>query len=72
MLTPTSSTPEKHPFANTTSKLEIVKPSTSGDIDVEEEAKLYDELCCDYEAETDNVSLVVSAFAAHGMGLDGG
>lgn len=54
MPTPTSSTPEKHPFANTTSKLEIVKPSTSGDIDVEEEAKLYHELCCDYEAETDN------------------
>lgn len=52
--TPTSSTPEKHPFANTTSKLEVVRPSISGDIDVEEEVKLYDDLCCNYEAETDN------------------
>jgi len=68
----TSSTPEKHPFANTTSKLEIVKPSTSGDIDVEEEATLYEELCRNYEAETDDVSVIVSAFASQGMGLEGG
>ena len=70
--TPTSSTPEKHPFANTTSKLEIVRPSTSGDIDVEEEVQLYDDLCRDNEAETDEVSVVVSAFAAQAVGLDGG
>jgi hypothetical protein len=66
---PTSSTPEEHPFANTTSKLEILKPSTSGDIDVEGEAKLYDELCRNYEAETDDVSVVVSACTAQGMGV---
>ena len=72
MPTPTSSTPQKHPFANTTSKLEILRPSTSGDIDVEEEVQLYDDLCRDNEAETDEVSAVVSAFATQGMGLDGG
>lgn len=50
--------PQVHPFANSTSKLELIPPSLSttvDGIDVEEEARLYDELCRSYEDETDAV-----------------
>ena len=52
----------KHPFAHTTSKLELL-PSGSGSrgtIDVEEEARLYDELSRVYEDDTDDVSILIS------------
>jgi len=51
----------KHPFAHTTSKLELL-PSGSGSggtIDVEEETRLYDELSRVYEDDTDDVSILV-------------
>lgn len=42
-----------HPFAGSTAKLEIIPSSTtSNKIDVEEEARLYDELCRDYEEDS--------------------
>lgn len=42
-----------HPFASSTAKLEIIPSSaTSHKIDVEEEARLYDELCRNYEEDT--------------------
>ncbi|TEB26102.1 hypothetical protein FA13DRAFT_1737757 [Coprinellus micaceus] len=43
----------RHPFAGSTAKLELLPPDTltvSG-IDIEEEARLYDELCEAYESE---------------------
>ena len=51
-----------HPFAGSTAKLEIIPSSaTSNKIDVEEEARLYDELCrsCD-DDDTDSVSSPLS------------
>ena len=46
-----------HPFASSTAKLEILQSSANSDmIDVEEEARLYDELCRNYEEDTDSVS----------------
>ena len=50
--------PQVHPFANSTSRLELIPPSSSITVDginVEEEARLYDELCRSYEDETDAV-----------------
>ncbi|KAF9475483.1 hypothetical protein BDN70DRAFT_898149 [Pholiota conissans] len=45
----------QHPFARTTARLELIPPSTSVDgIDVEEESRLYDDLCRTYEDETDD------------------
>lgn len=40
-----------HPFASSTAKLEIIRSSLTShnNIDVEEEARLYDELCRNYE-----------------------
>ena len=46
-----------HPFASSTAKLEIIPSSAL--IDVEEEARLYDELCRDYEEDTNSVSFFV-------------
>lgn len=47
-----------HPFASSTAKLEIIPSSATSDkIDIEEEARLYDELCRSYEEDTDTVSL---------------
>ena len=46
-----------HPFAGSTGKLEILPSSANSDmIDVEEEARLYDELCRNYEEDSDSVS----------------
>jgi hypothetical protein len=46
-----------HPFAGSTAKLEILPSSANSDrIDVEEEARLYDELCRNYEEDSDSVS----------------
>ena len=46
-----------HPFAGSTGKLEILPSSANSDmIDVEEEARLYDELCRNYEEDSDTVS----------------
>jgi len=43
-----------HPFAGSTGKLEILPSSANSDmIDVEEEARLYDELCRNYEEDSD-------------------
>ena len=50
--------PQVHPFANSTSKLELIPSSTTTTVDginVEEEARLYDQLCRSYEDETDDV-----------------
>jgi hypothetical protein len=45
-----------HPFAGSTAKLEILLSSANSDmIDVEEEARLYDELCRNYEEDPDSV-----------------
>ena len=50
-----------HPFANSTAKLELIPETTKdGGIDVEAEARLYDELCRTYEDETDDVGLPIS------------
>ena len=49
-----------HPFAGSTAKLEILPSSANSDkIDVEEEARLYDELCRSYEEDSDSVSFVL-------------
>jgi hypothetical protein len=49
---------DAHPFAHSTAKLELIPASTSADgIDVEEEARLYDDLCRTYEDATDNVRI---------------
>ncbi|KAF8148042.1 Phox homologous domain-containing protein [Crassisporium funariophilum] len=49
-----SSSPPVHPFANSKAKLEIIPSSTANDkIDVEAEARLFDELCRSYEDETE-------------------
>ncbi|PPR05201.1 hypothetical protein CVT24_010301 [Panaeolus cyanescens] len=54
-----SSTPGRtipvHPFANSTAKLEVLI-SNPDKIDVEEEARLYDELCRTYENDTEDFS----------------
>lgn len=44
-----------HPFANSTSKLELIPSGNADNIDVAEEAALYDELCRTYEDETEQV-----------------
>ena len=47
-----------HPFAASTAKLEILPSSANSDmIDVEEEARLYDELCRNYE-DSDSVRYI--------------
>ena len=51
-------TPQIHPFATSTSKLELIPSSTKTTVDginVEEEARLYDQLCRSYDDETDDV-----------------
>ena len=61
-------TPPVHPFANSTSKLELIPSSTTttaDGIDVEEEARLYDELCRNYEEETDDVCPSLSHLRGH-------
>ncbi|KIM38455.1 hypothetical protein M413DRAFT_447714 [Hebeloma cylindrosporum] len=57
-LEPEPITPQVHPFANSTSKLELIpsESTTLDGINVEEEARLYDELCRTYEDETDAFS----------------
>jgi hypothetical protein len=50
--------PIDHPFASSTSKLEILHPVTASGIDVEEEARLYEELCEAYENDVRNVSVI--------------
>lgn len=45
-----------HPFASSTSKLEVIRSATDK-IDVEEEARLYDELCRNYEEDIDDDSV---------------
>ena len=46
-----------HPFAGSTGKLEILPSSANSDmIDIEEEARLYDELCRNYEDSDSSVS----------------
>ena len=48
-----------HPFAGSTSKLEILPSSANSDmIDVEEEARLYDELCRNYEEDSNSVRFI--------------
>jgi hypothetical protein len=49
-----------HPFAGSTAKLEILASSANSDmIDVEEEARLYDELCRNYDEEdSDSVRFI--------------
>ena len=48
-----------HPFAGSTAKLEILPSSANSDmIDVEEEARLYDELCRNYEEDSDSVRFI--------------
>jgi DNA polymerase III delta prime subunit len=48
-----------HPFASSTAKLEILPSSANSDmIDVEEEARLYDELCRNYEEDSDSVRFI--------------
>ena len=50
-----------HPFAGSTAKLEILPSSTNSDkIDVEEEARLYDELCRNYEDDSDSVGFILN------------
>ena len=45
-----------HPFAGSTAKLEILPSSANSDmIDVEEEARLYDEFCRNYEEDSNSV-----------------
>ena len=54
-----ATTPQQvHSFANSTSKLELIPSRTATTVDginVEEEARLYDQLCRSYEDETDDV-----------------
>ncbi|KAF8956778.1 hypothetical protein BDZ97DRAFT_1849600, partial [Flammula alnicola] len=46
-----------HPFAHSTAKLELIPTTTNADgINVEEESRLYDDLCRTYEDETDEFS----------------
>ena len=58
-----SDTPQKwsHPFAGSTGNLEIL-PSLANSymIHIEEEARLYDELCRNYEEDSDIASLKIS------------
>ncbi|KAF9044070.1 hypothetical protein BJ165DRAFT_1479129 [Panaeolus papilionaceus] len=56
-VVPTSPRPATlvHPFANSTAKLEVLI-SNPDKIDVEEEARLYDELCRTYENDTEDFS----------------
>ena len=47
-----------HPFADSTAKLEILPSSANSDmIDVEEEARLYNELCRNYD-DSDSVRFI--------------
>lgn len=54
-----------HPFASSTAKLEIIPSSATSHIDVEEEARLYDELCRNYEEDTASVSFLFFYIAFH-------
>ena len=46
-----------HPFAHSTAKLELIPNASlrADGIDIEAEARLYDELCGAYEDDTENV-----------------
>ena len=57
----------QHPFAASTAKLELLPPDTltASGIDIEEEARLYDELCEAYENEVRTVSTVFFCSKAH-------
>lgn len=49
---------DAHPFEHSAAKLELIPASTSADgIDVEEESRLYDDLCRTYEDATDDVRI---------------
>ena len=52
-----------HPFADSTAKLEILPSSANSDmIDVEEEARLYNELCRNYDEDSDSVRFIFKNF----------
>ncbi|EEB90237.1 hypothetical protein MPER_11579 [Moniliophthora perniciosa FA553] len=69
-VTPSLATPIQHPFANSTSRLEIIPNK----IDVEEESRLYDQLCYDESArghrpESPPIELAPSIFSRESIWL---
>ncbi|KAI3619203.1 px domain protein [Moniliophthora roreri] len=69
-VTPNLNTPIQHPFANSTSRLEVIPNK----IDIEEESRLYDQLCYDESArgprpESPQIELAPSIFSRESIWL---